>query len=242
MNKVLREILSKAKPSRGNFGEGLTLVFTPNPEQCVLAVESAEFRECLLSGDVLLPDGIGLVWAARLLGKKLERQTGADTLERWLKKAKEEKIPTLLLGGRDGVAEHLARWYDPEGQWCWGLAGHVNVAAASDPQYRSTVEKEEEEIFSLIKTRRPIAIFVAFGAPWQELWLCRHREQLEKLGVKQAMVCGGAFDYLAGRVKRAPTWVRSIGLEWLYRLVREPWRWRRQLKLLKFVRLMIAKA
>ncbi len=140
MNQVLHEIIRKVRPSRENFSEGLTLdkitsgrsdlpglghpglelVFTPNPEQCVLAVESEEFRRCLLSGDVLLPDGIGLVLAARLSGKPVERQTGIATLEAWLEKAKAGKIPTLLLGGRDGVAEALAHWYDPEGQWCWG--------------------------------------------------------------------------------------------------------------------------
>lgn len=217
----------------------MEVVFTPNPEQCVLAAESEDFRRCLLSADVLLPDGIGLVLAARLLGRQVERQTGTDTLERWLEEAKVNKTPTLLIGGREGVAESLARWYDPQRQWCWGTSGHPNVAAARDPAYQDQFRAEEQQILDLVKAHRPRAVFVAFGAPWQEEWICRNREKLAGLGVRLAMVCGGAFDYLTGGVVRAPVWVRSIGLEWLFRLFKEPWRWRRQLRLVRFLRLLL---
>lgn len=217
----------------------LQLIFTPNPEQCVLADESDEFRKNLLSADILLADGVGLSLASKLRGKNVPRITGVDTLKWWLGWAKEEKASTLLLGGRDGVAESLAKWYDPEGEWCWGIPGHVNVAAAKDPQFKEQLKREEKEIFDVIEKKRPKALFVAFGAPWQEEFLCRHREKLNRLGVKLAMVCGGSFDYLTGRVKRAPVLLRILGLEWFYRLVKEPWRWRRQLRLIRFLWLLV---
>lgn len=214
------------------------LVFTPNPEQVVLFLESESFRSCLEQGDVLLADGAGLVIAARLWGRSLTRITGVDTLTWWLEEGNAEKVPTLLIGGRSGVAEFVAKKYDPEGQWCWGIEGHANVAAAHDSAFQEQFQAEEKVLFDIIRQKKPRVIFVAFGAPWQEEFLCRHRAELEKLGVRVAVVCGGSFDYVAGMVPRAPQWMRSIGLEWLYRLKVEPWRWRRQLKLVKFLKLL----
>lgn len=220
-------------------GHSINLVFTPNPEQVVLASESEEFLDCLLSGDILLADGVGLVWASRLKGKPVARITGADTLRWWLEEARQKQVRTLLLGGRGGVAELVAKKYDPEGEWCWGMEGHVNIAAAQNPQFKDQIAAEEKEIFDVIQEKKPKVIFVAFGAPWQEEFLCRQKEEFSKLGVRIGMVCGGSFDYLAGFVPRAPKFIRTVGMEWLYRLITEPWRWRRQLNLVKFIKVAL---
>lgn len=224
--------------SQARQGKGLQMIFTPNPEQVVMAVDSEDFRQSILSADVLLADGAGLVLVARSRDRRVSRITGVDTLSWWLEHIQQLKIPTLLLGGRQGVAELVAKKSDPSQQWCFGIEGHVNVAAARNPAFSDQFMQEQKEIFAVIKQKGIKVLFVAFGAPWQEEFLCRHRSELAKAGVKVAMVCGGSFDYLGGLVRRAPAWIRVIGLEWLFRLITEPWRWRRQLRLIRFLRLL----
>jgi len=84
--------------------------------------------------------------------------------------------------------------------------------------------EEEDEIVGMIQRAEPDILFVAYGAPQQDKWIARN---LARLGVPVAMGVGGAFDFISGRAKRAPRWVQHLGLEWLHRLLREPWRWRR---------------
>ena len=96
--------------------------------------------------------------------------------------------------------------------------------------------EEEGEIVCMIQRAKPDVLFVAYGAPQQDKWVSRN---LERLGVPVAMGVGGAFDFISGRAKRAPRWVQHLGLEWLHRLYREPWRWRRMLALPRFVWLVL---
>lgn len=210
---------------------GIKVVFTPNPEQVVLAHEDAYFLRTLLAADWLLPDGVGLLLVARGLfpqeTKQLGRVTGTDMLQWWLGQASERGEKTFLLGGFPGVAERLAKRVDPTSQWCLGLAGYANI--------HSPQPEEEKVVLQEIRRWAPKVLWVAFGAPYQELWVAQHKEFLQKAGVKVVAVCGGAFDFLTGDVQRAPQWVRSLGLEWFYRLWAQPWRWKRQLKLVKFV-------
>ena len=123
------------------------------------------------------------------------------------------KLRVFYLGGRNGVAESMAGKYG--GEFAEG-------------------ERDEEnlEIVKKINVYKPDLLLVAYGAPWQEKWIYRH---LGEIKAKVVMGVGGAFDYLTGRVKVPPDWINGIGLEWLWRLAHEPWRWRRQLRLLKFV-------
>ncbi|HRN71205.1 MAG TPA: WecB/TagA/CpsF family glycosyltransferase, partial [Candidatus Woesebacteria bacterium] len=96
-------------------------------------------------------------------------------------------------------------------------------------------KEEEEKIFSIVADYKPQILFVAFGSPYQELWLYHHADRL------QGIICmgvGGSFDFLTGRVKRAPMLIRRLGLEWFFRLIVEPWRWKRQLRLVEFVYLI----
>jgi len=87
-----------------------------------------------------------------------------------------------------------------------------------------------------VRRYKPHLVFVAFGSPYQELWIARHSNQFGKSVV---MGVGGAFDYLSGHVYRAPEFIRKIGLEWFFRLLSQPWRWKRQLSLLKFIKLVL---
>jgi len=220
------------------------VIFTPNPEQVVQAQQNPAFFTLLLWADVLLADGVGLVIASRLLNQKsIKRLTGREVLEWWLQKASKlannpklaskQAITTLLLGAKPGSAEALARQYDPDIGWCLASAGYQNVAQPT--------EEEEKNLKSLLQTVKPQIIFVAFGAPWQETWVSRWHDFLAEMGVKIVMVCGGGVDVLspATSLRPPPPLLTKLHLEWLYRLWQEPWRWRRQLRLLKFIWLVI---
>jgi N-acetylglucosaminyldiphosphoundecaprenol N-acetyl-beta-D-mannosaminyltransferase len=96
-------------------------------------------------------------------------------------------------------------------------------------------QSDTHAILEWIQTYHPPFVFVALGAPYQEIWISRHREILKQAGVRCVMTVGGAFDVLTGKVQRAPQWMQESGMEWLWRLIKEPWRWKRQLRLLRFV-------
>src|SRR5204863_453675 len=100
----------------------------------------------------------------------------------------------------------------------------------------SAAPVEEDHIVELVRSAKAQVLLVAYGAPDQDLWI---RRNLERLGVLLAVGVGGSFDYVSGRVPRAPRWMRQVGLEWLFRLVRQPWRWRRMLRLPVFALLVI---
>jgi len=214
----------------------LTVIFTPNPEQVIQAKQSAAFLTVLLSADILLPDGTGIVWACRRLqpNKKCGRLAGREVVEWWLEEASQRQIKTLLLGSRPGVAEALARQVDPHETWCIASGGYQDV--------RQPTKEEESAVRELIQTKQPEVVLVAFGAPWQETWISEHRDLLENNGVKLAMVCGGALDILspASALKAPPPLIQQLNLEWLYRLIKEPRRWRRQLRLIQFIGLVMA--
>ena len=113
-----------------------------------------------------------------------------------------------------------------------------------DPGATDISKETEAEAGAVIKKINDLGtdiLFVAYGAPWQERWVIGHRKELEKAGVRVAMVVGGAFDMVAGKVARAPLGWRKVGLEWLWRLVKEPWRIKRQLRLVRFVFMLALK-
>lgn len=230
-------------------GQKLQLVFTPNPEQLIQARHDEDFFNVLTQADYLLPDGIGLIWALRFLqhktwfkaGKKqafrhqnttfnspterrspIERLAGVEVAEALIIKARKQDWKVLVIGGRD-YDQFLNFWTDKV-RW---LAGYEKV--------QQPTNLEERRAEQAIKDFKPDILFTAFGAPHQEKWLVEHRFLLEKAGVKLAMAAGGAFDMLAGKLKRAPGWMRKLGLEWLFRLAQEPSRWKRQLRLVEFV-------
>jgi N-acetylglucosaminyldiphosphoundecaprenol N-acetyl-beta-D-mannosaminyltransferase len=111
------------------------------------------------------------------------------------------------------------------------FAGSKNVSAETD--------LERKETLTRIENFKPALLLVGYGAPWQEVWIDANRDGLEEVGVRVAMVVGGAFDEWAGSVRTAPGWLDRMGLKWLWRLVNEPWRWRRQLRLVEFMWLVV---
>ncbi len=203
-------------------------VVTVNPEFVMAAQRDAAFRDVLLRADLSLPDGVGLLLGARILGTPLkERVTGVDTVVRMAALAAERGYRLYLLGAAPGVAEETARRLVQANP---GLRIAGTYAGSPAPE-------EEDAIVARITAAAPDVLFVAYGAPKQDLWVARN---LERLQVPVAMGVGGAFDFIAGRAKRAPVWMQRMGLEWLHRLIHQPWRWRRMLALPRFLFAVIA--
>jgi N-acetylglucosaminyldiphosphoundecaprenol N-acetyl-beta-D-mannosaminyltransferase len=200
---------------------------TVNTEFVMAAQKDAEFKAIIHAAALALPDGFGLLWAARFLGHPLkERVTGVDTVQRIAGLAAHKGYRLFLLGAAEGVADLCAQQLSSK---------YPNLQIVGTYSGSPAIE-EEDEIVALVKQAKPDVLFVAYGAPQQDKWIARN---LERLGVPLAMGVGGAFDFIAGIAVRAPQWVQQLGLEWLHRLCREPWRWRRMSALPRFVGLVI---
>jgi N-acetylglucosaminyldiphosphoundecaprenol N-acetyl-beta-D-mannosaminyltransferase len=194
---------------------GHHLVATVNPEFVMLARRDPAFHRLLDSAALCLPDGWGVTWAARRQGRSLAtRVTGVDLIPLLAKRAAERGWRLFLLGAAPGVAESVAALLRAEHPALAIAGSHAGVAGPEG----------DEESLRLIAAAHPDIVLVAYGAPRQELWIARNLAHLEA-GV--GIGVGGAFDYLSGSVRRAPAWMRRAGLEWLYRLLRQPWRARR---------------
>jgi N-acetylglucosaminyldiphosphoundecaprenol N-acetyl-beta-D-mannosaminyltransferase len=205
-------------------------VVTLNPEFVIKAQHNAEFRVTLEEADLALPDGAGLLWAARLLGRSLlERVTGSDIVPLIAEMSARQGYRLYLLGAAPGVAEKAAETLKRNYP---GLRIVGAYAGSPDPA-------EEDGIIARIVAASPDFLFVAYGAPRQDLWIHRN---LRRLGVPVCMGIGGTLDFIAGVAVRAPRWMRKVGLEWLHRLLRQPWRWRRMLALPQFTYLVMRQA
>lgn len=206
-------------------------VVTVNPEFVIAARRDARFAEVLRASALATADGVGITLAGRLLTVPLEaRVTGVDLVEGLAGlSARDERCRLFLLGAGPGVADEAAeqlRARFPGARIAGTFAG-----SSSDGRFA--------EIAGRLAGSSATVLLVAFGHPTQDLWVARHREALAAHGILVAVGVGGSFDYLSGRVPRAPRLIRRLGLEWLYRLVRQPWRWRRQLALPRFAVLIL---
>jgi N-acetylglucosaminyldiphosphoundecaprenol N-acetyl-beta-D-mannosaminyltransferase len=196
---------------------------TVNPEFVMAAQHNAAFRQVLNRADLCVPDGVGLLWAAQRLRRSLpERVTGSDLVPMLARVAAERGWRVFLLGAAPGVAERTAQ-----------------ILANRNPGFRiagvyagSPADADAPALVHRVCLAQPDILWVAYGAPAQDLWIARHASQL---GVPVMIGVGGAFDHIAGVRKRAPDWVQRVHLEWLFRLITQPWRWRRQLALPRFV-------
>ncbi len=206
---------------------GAHLIATVNPEFLVMARDDPSFRAILRRADLCIPDGIGVLLAARLRGRPLrQRVAGSDLVPMIAERSAEEGWRLFFLGAAPGVAEQAAERLRQR------FPGTLIVGCyAGSPEV-----KEEKAIVERIRTARPHILLVAYGAPKQERWLERN---LARTGAAVGIGVGGSFDFIAGVVPRAPRWMRRLGLEWFYRLLREPWRWRRQLALPRFAILVL---
>jgi len=202
-------------------------IITLNPEMVVAAWDDPGFRQVLNSADANVADGIGLMMAARWLGHPLrERVTGSDGIYRLSEHCARMGYRPFFLGAASGVAEVVA---DRLSARYPGLQAAGAYAGSPRPE-------DEQDVLTRVRAAAPDLLFVAYGVPAEERWIARNRD---RLAVPVMIGVGGAFDFVAGIVRRAPSWMRRAGLEWLHRLIRQPWRWRRQLALVRFAGLML---
>ena len=202
----------------------LRQVATVNPEFVMEARRNPAFREVLNQADLATPDGVGIVLAARLLGAPLRgRVTGVALVDRLAELSARQGYKLYFLGAGPGVADEaaaeMARRH-PGVQIAGTFAG-----SPRDSDWPGILER--------IQAAQPDVLLVAYGAPRQDLWIRRHREALPS-SIRLAMGVGGVFDYISGRVPLAPAAWRRLGLEWLYRLMKQPWRWRRIIRVFQF--------
>lgn len=190
-------------------------VLTPNSEMLVEAARNPLFRSVLRRAALNLPDSAGLLWAARHTGQRLpERVTGVDTVQRLCAEL-DGRHSVFLLGAAPGVAQKAAEELRRRNPRLRIAGTHAGSPAAG----------EVPGIVAMINAAQPHVLLVAFGAPAQDLWIEEHLWRMPS--VRIAMGVGGTFDFLAGKRKRAPLVFRRLSLEWLWRLAREPRRWRR---------------
>ena len=202
-------------------------VFTPNAEIIMQAVRDPNLATILNKADLLLPDGAGVVLGARLLGTPVkEKVSGIDVARGLLRRGQKPRLRFFLFGGKPGVAEqaaiHLLSEYPG-----------ISIAGFRDGYFEPG---ESPAILEQINRSSPDIVFVCLGAPKQERWIMENKHAL-RCGV--AIGLGGSLDVFAGTGKLAPEWMRRAGLEWLFRLAREPHRWRRMLDLPRFVLLTV---
>ena len=200
-------------------------VFTPNSEIVQLCIEDASLRDRINDGGLIVPDGIGVIKAARILGTPLKgKVAGVDLGRRVMAFAAEEGFPVALVGGKPGVAEDAAAAMQAE-------YPDLNVCLTADGYFKKEGE-ENEAVLSRIRESGARIVFICFGAPAQEKWIAANRDKLP--GVNLLLGLGGSLDVYSGRVKRAPDVFVRLGLEWLYRLLKEPKRIGRMMNLPKF--------
>jgi N-acetylglucosaminyldiphosphoundecaprenol N-acetyl-beta-D-mannosaminyltransferase len=209
--------------------DGLRHVVTVNPEFVIAARRDRRFRRALAGSALATADGVGIILAARLLRLPVRtRSTGVELVEGWAS-LQHTNARFFLLGAGDGVAEAAAEVLRRR-------FPHVTIVGT----YAGSPSPDAlNEILARLEVAQPTILLVAFGHPRQDLWIATHRERLGTHGILIAAGVGGTFDYLSGRVPRAPALIRRLGFEWLYRLIRQPWRWRRQLALPLFVALVL---
>jgi N-acetylglucosaminyldiphosphoundecaprenol N-acetyl-beta-D-mannosaminyltransferase len=197
-------------------------VFTPNVDHIIEFETNPRLRQAYEAVDLSLVDGMPVVWASRLLGRGLpEKVSGSDLIEPLLEHAMAREWRVFFLGGQEGVGALAAARLKE-------TMPNLSIVGTLAPRVDMTAPKERRtEIVEAIRATRPHLVFVAFGAPKQELWIHEAREDLKPsvfLGI------GASLDFIAGTLPRAPRWVSRSGFEWLYRLGREPRRlWKRYL-------------
>jgi N-acetylglucosaminyldiphosphoundecaprenol N-acetyl-beta-D-mannosaminyltransferase len=194
-------------------------IVTVNLDFVAISRRDDNFRETLNEADLAVADGMPLVWVSRLMGTPVpERITGNDLVDKCCRVAVQTKSSVFLLGAASGIADIAAKRLTER------FPG-LRVAGVYAPPFGPLTDAENEKILHFIREARPDFLFVALGAPQQDIWIRANRD---RLNVPVCMGVGGAFDLLAGVVMRAPSWMQHAGLEWLFRLGQEPGRlWRR---------------
>lgn len=199
-------------------------VVTANAEIIMMCQQDKEYNNIVSEqADLVLPDGAGAVWAGRYLGNEVpERVAGFDLYNQLLKLSADKGYKVYFFGGAPGVAEAAKNKAEE-------LYSGVQIIGCRNGYF---TEAEEEAIIKEINDAAPDMLFVALGAPKQEKWLVKYRNQLKP---RVLIGIGGSFDVLAGKMERAPKWMQEASLEWAFRLYKQPSRFMRMLALPKFV-------
>lgn len=198
------------------------LVITANPEMVMLARQDEEMARILAAGDLVTADGIGIVLAARIMGCPLpQRVTGIDLAQMLFS---QEQYSFYFLGARPGVAEAAV------------ASLQATYPGLKIVGWHHGYFQDDEKVIAEINRAQPDILLVAMGMGRQEKWFWKNRHRLQ---VKVGIGVGGCFDVWAGRVRRAPIWLQKLGLEWFYRLIKEPWRYKRMLVLPEFLLLAL---
>lgn len=198
-------------------------ICTVNPEFMMIAQQDPNFYNILQRADICIPDGVGLLWAARRLGSPLpERVTGSDGVPKIAERAAQHGWRLYFLGAAPGVAEKAAAVLQERYPGLQVAGTYSGSPAAED----------EDAIVVQVNASHADILFVAYGAPIQDKWIARN---LPRLQVKAALGVGGSFDFIAGIIPRAPLWMQRMGIEWLFRLYLQPSRIGRMMRLPRFV-------
>ncbi len=197
-------------------------VVTPNVDHLVKLQRDPEFQRAYAEADLVLADGMPLVWASRLLRTPLlAKVSGSDLFEVFAEVAARRGYRLYFLGGRPGAAERAASVLGER------HPGLLVCGVEAPPRGFEQDPAQNDAVIARVRAARPDVLFVGLGAPKQELWLHAHRDALE---VPVSIGVGASFDFVAGMVQRAPRWAQRSGLEWAWRLSMEPRRlWRRYL-------------
>jgi N-acetylglucosaminyldiphosphoundecaprenol N-acetyl-beta-D-mannosaminyltransferase len=195
---------------------GAHQIVTVNPEFVVAAQSDLVFRQIINRAALALPDGVGLLKAARWLNQPplSERVAGVDVVEALAALSAQHGYRLFFLSAQPGVADQAVQVLQVR------YPGLVCVGAYAGSPHA----EEEDEIVALIQAAQPDILFVAYGAPNQDKWIARN---MARLPASVLIGVGGAFDFISGTTQRAPRWLQQLGLEWLHRLLKQPSRWRR---------------
>ncbi|MDW7668986.1 MAG: WecB/TagA/CpsF family glycosyltransferase [Bacillota bacterium] len=203
------------------------IIFTPNTEIIMMCQKDLKLRKIINSGDLVTPDGIGLIYASKIYKAGLEeRVTGFDLSMKLLELSKDENYKVFFLGGKPGVAKRAKSNLESKGYR--NIIGYHHGYFFNDSEY----ERIEENIINQINKLGTNILFVGFGSPKQEKWI---NKNIQKINANIIIGNGGTIDVLAGEVNRAPDIYQKLGLEWLYRLIQDPKRIKRQISIPKFL-------
>lgn len=196
-------------------------VVTPNSEIVYDSLSNGDYADILNGAGLVLPDGIGVIYASRILGRPLKQKVaGIDFAKALMKRMAESGKKLYLFGSKPGIAEAAAEKLTAE-------IPDLIICGCHDGYFT-----DDAPIIEDIRQSGADCVFVCLGAPKQELWI---RDHLNDTGTKLMIGLGGSLDGYAGTVKRAPDIFIRLGLEWFYRLIKEPWRFKRMLRLPKFL-------
>lgn len=203
--------------------DGVSMIFTPNPEIIMAAAEDESFKEILNSADICTPDGIGVVYASRILKNPVsQRVPGFELTKKLLESASKSEIGVFFFGSKPGVAEAAKEKVEK-------IYPGINICGCRNGYFKP---EDSGEIVEEINESGAKLLLVCLGAPKQEKWIYEHKD---KLKVNLCLGVGGTLDVLSGTAKRAPEIFLKLNLEWLYRIASNPKRWGRFFALPKFM-------